>query len=429
MSGPFHGKRILLGVSGSIAAYKAVELASRLTQGGALVDTLMTHSAARFVTPLTFRGITHRPVLTDLFDPDSPEAIEHVALAQAADLLAVAPATAHLIAKLALGLADDPISVTALATAAPLLVAPAMDAGMWEHPAVQRNAQTLIERGAVIVGPDEGRLASGLMGRGRLAGADELLGRIAQTLGANGDLAGCAVVVSAGGTREPLDPVRVLTNRSSGKMGYAVAEAARDRGADVTLVTSAGLPTPAGVRAVRVETAEEMRRAVQEAAASADALVMAAAVADYRPAFPSARKMKKADGGDGLSLALERTEDILAGVPDVVVKVAFAAESDDLLANARAKLRSKGARLVAANDITLTGAGFGADANKIWLVDADGETELPLLPKYDAAAAILDRIAPLIAARRDASRRPVRGSGKPGARRRKPPAVEAAWRR
>ena len=400
MSGPFHGKRVLLGVSGSIAAYKAVELASRLTQRGALVDTLMTPSAARFVTPLTFRSVTGRPALTDLFDADSPEAVEHVALAQAADLLAVAPATAHVMAKLALGLADDPVSLVALATAAPLLVAPAMDAHMWEHPAVQRNAQTLRERGAVIVGPDEGRLASGLTGWGRLADADELLGRMAQTLGANGDLRGRAVVVSAGGTREPLDPVRVLTNRSSGKMGYAVAEAARDRGASVTLVTSAGLPPPAGVRAVRVETAEEMGRAVREAAASADALVMAAAVADYRPAAPSERKIKKANGGAGFSLALERTDDIIAGVPDGVVKVAFAAESEDLLANARAKLRSKRVDLVAANDVTLPGAGFGADANKVWLVDAEGETEAPLLPKYDAAAAILDRVAPLIASRR-----------------------------
>lgn len=401
MSGPFHGKRVLLGVSGSVAAYKAVELASRLTQRGALVDALMTPSAAKFVTPLTFRSVTGRPALTDLFDADSPEAVEHVALAQAADLLAVAPATAHMMAKLALGLADDPVSLTALATAAPLLVAPAMDAHMWEHPAVQRNAQTLRERGAVIVGPDEGRLASGLTGWGRLADADELLGRMAQTLGANGDLQGRAVVVSAGGTREPLDPVRVLTNRSSGKMGYAVAEAARDRGAAVTLITSAGLPPPAGVRAVRVETAEEMGRAVREAAASADVLVMAAAVADYRPAAPSKRKIKKADGVAGFSVALERTEDIIAdAAPDGVVKVAFAAESDDLLANARAKLRSKRAHLVAANDVTLPGAGFGADANKIWLVDADGETELPLLPKYDAAAAILDRVAPLVAARR-----------------------------
>ena len=217
MSGPFHGKRILLGVSGSIAAYKAADLASKLTQGGAEVDVLMTYSATRFVTPLTFRSITHRPVLADLFDPDSPEVIEHVALAQAADILAVTPATAHMLAKLALGLADDPISITALATGAPLLVAPAMDANMWEHPAVQQNMNTLVERGAVIVGPGQGRLASGLTGWGRLAETPELLGRIAQTLGVNGDLRGRSIVVSAGGTQEPLDPVRVLTNRSSGR--------------------------------------------------------------------------------------------------------------------------------------------------------------------------------------------------------------------
>ena len=400
MSGPFHGKRILLGVSGSIAAYKAADLASKLTQGGAEVDVLMTHSATRFVTPLTFRSITHRPVLTDLFDPDSPEAIEHVALAQAAHVLVVAPATAHMLAKLALGLADDPISVTALATGAPLLVAPAMDANMWEHPAVRQNVNTLRERGAVVVGPGEGRLASGLTGWGRLAETPELLGRIAQTLGASGDLRGRSVVVSAGGTQEPLDPVRVLTNRSSGKMGYAVAEAARDRGADVTLVTApAVIDLPVGVRVERAETAEQMRNAVQEAACSADALVMAAAVADYRPARPSGEKLKKETMRD-LTLALERTEDIIAAVPESVVKVAFAAESSGLLENARTKLSAKGADLVVANDIMLPGAGFGSDENKVWLVDNNGDTELPLMTKYDAAMAILDRVVILLDARR-----------------------------
>ena len=400
MSGPFHGKRILLGVSGSIAAYKAADLASKLTQGGAEVDVLMTHSATRFVTPLTFRSITHRPVLTDLFDPDSPEAIEHVALAQAAHVLVVAPAKAHMLAKLALGLADDPISVTALATGAPLLIAPAMDANMWEHPAVRQNVDTLRERGAVVVGPGEGRLASGLTGWGRLAETPELLGRIAQTLGASGDLRGRSVVVSAGGTQEPLDPVRVLTNRSSGKMGYAVAEAARDRGADVTLVTApAAIDLPVGVRVERADTAEQMRSAVQEAACSADALVMAAAVADYRPARPSGEKLKKETMRD-LTLALERTEDIIAAVPESVVKVAFAAESSGLLENARMKLSAKGADLVVANDITLPGAGFGSDENKVWLVDNNGDTELPLMTKYDAAMAILDRVVTLLDARR-----------------------------
>ena len=404
MSGPFHGKHILLGVSGSIAAYKAADLASKLTQGGAEVDVLMTHSATRFVTPLTFRSITHRPVLTDLFDPDSPEAIEHVALAQAADLLAIAPATAHMLAKLALGLADDPISVTALATGAPLLTAPAMDANMWEHPAVRQNVNTLIERGAIIVGPGQGRLASGLTGWGRLAETPELLGRIAQALGANGDLRGRSIVVSAGGTQEPLDPVRVLTNRSSGKMGYAIAEAARDRGADVTLVTApAVLDPPVGVRVERADTAEQMRNAVQEAACSADALVMAAAVADYRPADPSGEKLKKEAMTD-LTVALERTEDIVAAAPDDIVKVAFAAESSDLLKNARAKLVGKRVDLVAANDITLPDAGFGSNENKVWLVDESGDIELPLMAKYEVAMAILDRVVGLLDARRPKER-------------------------
>ena len=400
MSGPFHDKRVLLGVSGSIAAYKAADLASKLTQAGAEVDVLMTHSATRFVTPLTFRSITHRPVLTDLFDPDSPEAIEHVALAQAADILVVAPATAHMLAKLALGLADDPISVIALATGVPLLIAPAMDANMWEHPAVRQNVNTLRERGVLIVGPGEGRLASGLTGWGRLAETPELLGRIAQTLGASGDLRGRSVVVSAGGTQEPLDPVRVLTNRSSGKMGYAIAEAARDRGAEVTLVTApTAIDLPVGVHIERAETAEQMRDAVQHAACSADALVMAAAVADYRPAEPSGEKLKKEATAD-LTLALERTEDIIAAVPDSIVKVAFAAESSSLLKNARAKLRTKKADLVAANDITLPGAGFGSDENKVWLVEETGDTELPLMTKYNVAMAILDRVVTLLDARR-----------------------------
>ena len=400
MSGPFQDKRVLLGISGSIAAYKAVDLASKLTQAGAVVDVLMTYSATHFITPLTFRSITHRSVLVDLFDINSPQAIEHVALAKSADVLVAAPATAHLIAKLALGLADDPISVIALATSAPLVLAPAMDANMWQHPAVQRNVQTLTQRGAVIVGPGQGRLASGLVGWGRVAETPELMGRIAQTLGAHGDLSGRAIVVSAGGTQEPIDPVRVITNRSSGKMGYAVAEAARDRGAEVILIKApTALDDPPGVRVVPVETAEEMRQAVQDATLSADALVMAAAVADYRPAAPSSHKMKK-EAASELAIDLERTTDIIASVPSGIVKAAFAAESDDLLDNARAKLRSKGADLVVANDITIPDAGFGADTNKVWLLDEDSELELPLMPKYDVAMAILDRIAALLHKRR-----------------------------
>ena len=403
MSGPFAAKRILLGVSGSIAAYKAVDLASKLTQAGAEVDVLMTYSATRFVTPLTFRSVTHRTVVTDLFDPDSREAIEHVAVATAADVLVVAPATAHMLAKLALGLADDPVSVTALAADVPLIVAPAMDANMWEHPAVQRNVETLESRGAMVVGPGRGRLASGLFGWGRLAETPELLGRIAQALGRNGDLAGRTIVVTSGGTAEPIDPVRVVTNRSSGKMGHALAEAARDRGAHAVLITTAALDDPPGIETVHVETAAEMLDAVLAAAGSADALVMAAAVADYRPADVHPEKIKK-ENADTLSVEMVRTTDILSSVGRAIVRVGFAAESTDVLGHARAKLASKDLDLIVANDITLPDAGFGADTNKVTLLDAGGAEDLPLMSKYDVAERVLDRVVPLIAARRGALR-------------------------
>jgi phosphopantothenoylcysteine decarboxylase/phosphopantothenate--cysteine ligase len=401
VSTPFEGKRVLLGVSGSIAAYKAADLASKLTQAGAIVDVLMTASASQFVTPMTFRTLTHRAVVTDLFDIGSPEAVEHVALATAADVLVVAPATAHMIAKLALGLADDPISVITLATTAPLVVAPAMDANMWENLAVQANVATLTERGVMVVGPGSGRLASGLQGWGRLAETTEIMGMMAQVLGRDGDLRGRSIVVSAGGTREPIDPVRVIANRSSGKMGYAVAEAARDRGACVTLVTASALPAPAGVGVVTVETTEEMRAAVFEACAQADALVMAAAVADYRPAAPSSQKIKKGPAGSSgpSSIELAQTADILAEAPKGIVRVGFAAESGDLLTNARAKLEGKRLDLIAANDITQEDAGFGSDTNRVTLLDATSAEELPVLPKYDVAMRILDRVAGLLAPR------------------------------
>jgi phosphopantothenoylcysteine decarboxylase/phosphopantothenate--cysteine ligase len=399
MSGPLKDKRVLLGVSGSIAAYKAVDLASKLTQAGAQVDILLTYSATQFVTPLTFRSITHRAVVTDLFDVHSPEAIEHVALAKAADLLVVAPATAHMIAKLALGLADDPISVTALATEAPLIIAPAMDANMWQHPAVRANVEKLESRGATIIGPERGRLASGLMGWGRLAEIPELMGRIAQTLGISGPLAGRTIVVTAGGTEEPIDPVRVVTNRSSGKMGYAIAEAARDRGAHVVLVSApTALDAPPGTETVHVDTAEEMGHAVMEACRTADALVMAAAVADFAPASPRDDKIKKEDASS-LTIDMVKTRDILSEAPREIVRVGFAAESQHLIENAQAKLNAKELDLVVANDITLPDAGFGADTNKVTLLDADGVTDLPLMSKYDVAEAILDRVATLFAAK------------------------------
>jgi phosphopantothenoylcysteine decarboxylase/phosphopantothenate--cysteine ligase len=399
MSGPLKDKRVLLGVSGSIAAYKAVDLASKLTQAGAQVDVLLTYSATQFVTPLTFRSITHRAVVTDLFDVYSPEAIEHVVLAKAADLLVVAPATAHMIAKLAHGLADDPISVTALATEAPLIIAPAMDANMWQHPAVRANVEKLESRGATIIGPERGRLASGLMGWGRLAEIPELMGRIAQKLGVNGPLAGRTIVVTAGGTEEPIDPVRVVTNRSSGKMGYAIAAAARDRGAHVVLISApTALDDPPGTETVHVNTAKEMHHAVMEACRTADALVMAAAVADFAPTSPRDDKIKKEDEGS-LTIDMVKTRDILSEAPREIVRVGFAAESQNLIENARAKLDAKELDLVVANDITLPDAGFGADANKVTLLDADGVTDLPLMSKYDVAEAILDRVETLFAAK------------------------------
>jgi phosphopantothenoylcysteine decarboxylase/phosphopantothenate--cysteine ligase len=397
--GPLQDRRVLLGVTGSIACYKAVDLASKLTQAGALVDVLMTASALEFVTPLTFRSVTHRPVVTNIFDPESREAVEHVALAQEAEVLVVAPATAHTLAKLAWGMADDPVSITALATSAPVVLAPAMDAGMWEHPAVQANLETLKQRGAVIVGPASGHLASGIKGKGRLVEPQELLGHIAQVLGRHGDLAGRIVVVSAGGTQEPLDPVRTLTNRSSGKMGYAVAEAARDRGAEVVLVAGpTALPDPVGVRVVRAPTSEEMSEAVLEACRGADVLVMAAAVADYRPVEVSSDKVKRGSGR--WSLELDSTPDILAQAPARVVRVGFAAESANLIQNAQVKLHQKGIDLMVANDITSPGSGFGTDTNQVVILNPLGNAEeIPLLPKYEVALRILDRVATILQSR------------------------------
>ncbi len=395
MPDPLAQRSIALGVTGSIACYKAVDLASKLTQAGALVDVIMTREACQFLTPLTFRSITHRPVVTDVFDPQSELSIDHVAIAERADALIVAPATAHTIAKLALGLADDALTTTALATQAPLIIAPAMDAHMFDNAATQQNASTLKSRGCVIAGPAEGRLASGLVGKGRLLEVPQLLGCLRQTLGRGGDLAGRKVVVSAGGTQEPIDPVRVIANHSSGKMGFAIAEAARDRGADVTLVTApTALDSPFGVNVVKIATALEMRSALQNKCAHADALIMAAAVADWRPAAAADQKVKKGSS-DTWDIELVKNPDIVAGIStECLIKVGFAAESEDLLANAQSKLLSKGLHLIAANDITAEHSGFGADTNKVILLDREGgEESLPLMSKYDVGHAILDRVA------------------------------------
>ncbi len=392
MAGALADKHVVLGVTGSISCYKALDLASKLMQAGALVNTIMSYGATQFVTPLAFRSITHRAVVTDSFDPDSEYSVEHVALAQQADVIVVAPATVHCIAKLALGLADDPLTTTIVAAKCPLVVAPAMDGNMYDHPATQANLATLQERGVVIAGPGTGRLASGLTGMGRLLETPELLGHISYAMGKNGDLAGKTVVVSAGGTMEPIDPVRVITNHSSGKMGYALAEAARDRGADVVLVTApTSLPEPALMKVVQVRTAEQMGEAIQSHLKKADALIMAAAVADYRPTEAADQKIKKAD--DDLSISLAKTTDILKSAKGDFVRVGFAAESQNLVENAKAKVGSKQLDLIVANDITAEGSGFGSDTNKVTLIDRDlAVEELPLLGKYDVSNRILDRV-------------------------------------
>jgi len=387
------GKVVVLGVTGSIAAYKAADLASKLVQAGAGVDVVLTLSATEFVTPLTFRSLTPGSVIVDMFEA----AIEHVELARRADVVVVAPATATTIARLAHGLAEDMVSLTVLATKAPVLVCPAMDSQMFENPATQANLETLRARGMTIVEPEMGRLASGRMGAGRLPDSQTLLGAIRYALGRGGDLAGRKVVVTAGGTREPIDPVRYVGNYSSGKMGYAVAEAARDRGAEVVLVSApTALPTPYGVRLVPVQQAAEMRDAVVGECRDAQALVMAAAVADYQPSATAEQKVKR--HAETLSLELTRTPDILAEAGKGFIRVGFAAESEELVANARRKLESKGLDLIVANDITGPETAFDADTNRVVILDrTGGEESLPVMTKYEVAQRILDRVVELLA--------------------------------
>jgi phosphopantothenoylcysteine decarboxylase/phosphopantothenate--cysteine ligase len=398
---PLKDRNVVLGVSGSIAAYKAADLASKLVQAGALVDVILTDAAQQFVTPFTFRSLTGRPVYTNMFEPVTDAGEEHVALARRADLIVVAPATATTLARFAYGLADDMLSLTVLATKAPILVAPAMDSQMWDAAATQANVATLRGRGFVFVGPEAGRLASGHTGAGRLSEPEKILGAAKFELAKQGDLAGRHIVISAGGTREPIDPVRVITNRSSGKMGYALAEAARDRGARVTLVsTEPSLPLPYGVGLAPVESVAQMREAVLAACESADALIMAAAVSDYRPAEPAEQKLKKGEGG--MMLPLVKNKSFFPEVPASVVKVAFAAETENLIENAMRKPQTHGPLdLIIANDVSAADAGFGVDTNRVTILDAKGgKQELPLLTKYEVAQRVLDRLAPLIEARR-----------------------------
>jgi phosphopantothenoylcysteine decarboxylase/phosphopantothenate--cysteine ligase len=398
----FKDKHLLLGVAGSIAAYKAADLASALTQAGAKVDVILTEAAAKFVTPLTFQSVTGRKAYTDLWGDDAP--VIHVGLAEKAEALIIAPATADLIAKLAHGLADNLLTVAALAARCPLLVAPAMDGGMFEHPATQANLQTLQERGVIIVGPAEGRMASGLTGKGRLVEPDELLGHIRLTLAMNGPLAGRRVVVTAGGTQEALDPVRFISNHSSGKQGFALAQATLDRGARVTLITAPNtLPTPVGAERVNVRSAAEMAEAVLAASTDADVLIMAAAVADFRPETEAEQKIKRSEL-DGYELRLTKTIDILAAVAErkgetgkPAITVGFAAETQNLIENARQKLRKKKLSLLVANDVTAKDSGFFVDTNRVTIIDAGGGAQtLPLMSKAEVAEAVCERVERLL---------------------------------
>ncbi|MBF8281532.1 MAG: phosphopantothenoylcysteine decarboxylase/phosphopantothenate/cysteine ligase [Anaerolineales bacterium] len=392
-------KRILLGVTGSIAAYKAADLASQLTQAGAEVDVILTEAATKFITPLTFQSLTGRTAYSDLWGSDAH--VIHVGLGERADLLVIAPATADVIARLAHGLANDLLTVTALAARCPVLVAPAMDGGMLAHPATQANLKTLAERGVTLLGPAEGRMASGLVGRGRMVEPDEILGHVRLALGRKGPLAGRRIVVTAGGTQEPIDPVRFISNRSSGKQGFAVAQVALDRGAQVTLVAGpTALSAPIGARRVDVTTAAEMAEAVL-AVADADALIMAAAVADFRPAQVADQKIKKA----AVPLVeLETTVDILSAVAErreatgkPTVVVGFAAESENLIENAREKVFRKKLSLIVANDISAKDAGFSVDTNRVTLIGSGGGVEpLPLMSKEQVAEVVLERVAGLL---------------------------------
>ncbi len=396
-------RHILLGVTGSIAAYKSPDLASRLTQAGALVDVILTQAAEKFVSPVTFQSVTSRRAYTDADLWGQEAHILHVALAEEAELLVIAPATANTLAHLATGQAGSLLAIAALAARCPLVVAPAMDARMFEHPATQANLEILRQRGAIIAGPGEGRMASGLIGRGRMLEPTELVGYVRLALGRSGPLAGCKLVVTAGGTEEPIDPVRVITNRSSGKQGFALAQAAIDRGASVCLVTGpTSLETPVGAERIDVRTAAEMAAAVLEVAAEAEALLMAAAVADFRPEESVPQKLKRGRGAPELRLV--PADDILAlvaaqrkksGRPEVVV--GFAAESQDVLANARAKLQAKGLSLIVANDITATDAGFAVDTNRVTLIDPSGSVqELPLMTKAEVAEVVLQRVVEML---------------------------------
>lgn len=394
MPSPLNNKRVVLGVTGSIACYKAADLASKLVQNGALVDVILTSAATQFVSELTFRSITHRSVFTDLYSSESELSINHVALAETADIIIVAPTTANTIAKIANGISDDVLTTTILATRAPIIIAPAMDANMFDNAATQANVTTLITRGVFIAGPANGRLASGLIGQGRMVEPSNIISSANMILGKDGDFSGKKIVVSAGGTEEAIDPVRNITNRSSGKMGYAIAEAARDRGAIVSLVAAPNaLPRPVGILVTKIQSAEEMKKVITTECDGADALIMAAAVADWRPLKKLDSKAKKSTS-DTWSLKLVKNPDIIGSIrSDGLIKVGFAAESENLIENGKSKVKSKNLDFIVANDITAKDSGFSVDTNKVTIIHANGNIEsLPLMSKYDVSHSILDRV-------------------------------------
>jgi phosphopantothenoylcysteine decarboxylase/phosphopantothenate--cysteine ligase len=395
------GRRIVLGVSGGIAAYKSVEICRRLVDAGAHVSTILTEDAHRFIGPVTLSALSSEPVHTSLWDDSSP--IPHTRLGQTADLIVVAPATARVLSAYATGFSQDLLVATLIATRAQVIVCPAMHTEMWEHPSVQDNIALLKSRGVIVVEPQSGRLAGGDVGTGRLADTDSIIAAIDTALsGRNNDMAGLSVVVTAGGTREPIDAVRVLANRSSGKQGYAIAEQAAARGASVTLVTTVDTPVAHGITRVDVETAQDMFDAMNELAPTADVVVMSAAVADFRPVAPAAGKIKK-DGGIP-EIVLEPTPDILAALgsskPAGQTLVGFAAETSNLVENAKGKLARKNLDLIVANDVSAEGVGFSHNTNAVTIIGADGSLqEVPLASKHTVATAVLDSVVRVRSAR------------------------------
>ena len=388
------GRRIVLGVSGGIAAYKSVEICRRLVDAGAHVSTILTDDAHRFIGPVTLSALSSEPVHTSLWDDESP--IPHTRLGQNADLIVVAPATARVLSAYATGFSQDLLVATLIATRAPVIVCPAMHTEMWEHPSVQDNIALLKSRGVIVVEPQSGRLAGGDVGAGRLADSDTIVAAISTALaGRTQDMAGLSVVVSAGGTREPIDAVRVLANRSSGKQGYAIAEQALARGANVTLVTTVDTPVAAGITRVDVETAQQMYDAMTSLAPATDVVVMSAAVADFRPVAPEPGKIKK-DGGVP-QIVLEPTPDILAALgaskPAGQTLVGFAAETSDLVENAQGKLKRKNLDLIVANDVSAEGVGFSHNTNAVTIIGSDGHLEeVSLASKHTVAMAVLDSV-------------------------------------